>query len=159
MAPETWSPLDDEIEIRIRAHPEYLSVVRSAARRTAELAGLGDQEVHAVTLALDEALTNVIRHSYGGPCCKPIIVKFRRRAAAGDKPSGLEFDIRDYGRQVDPGTIRSRDLDDIRPGGLGVHIIRSVMDEVEYSCPVDGGMQLHMVKYITGAPAHEAAPH
>ena len=42
-------------------------------------------------------------------------------------------------------------MEDVRPGGLGVHIIRSVMDEVEYSCPLDGGMQLRMVKYFDTA--------
>jgi anti-sigma regulatory factor (Ser/Thr protein kinase) len=47
---------------------------------------------------------------------------------------------------VDPATIRSRDLDDIRPGGLGVHIIHEVMDEVRYERRDSRGMRLTMVK-------------
>ena len=57
----------------------------------------------------------------------------------------MEIIVRDFGPQVDPASIHSRDLDDVRPGGLGVHIIRSIMRDVDYSCPPDGGMQLRMV--------------
>ena len=57
--------------------------------------------------------------------------------------------VRDRGRQVDPTTIKSRDLAEVRPGGLGVHIIQSVMDEYNYSCPPDGGMLLEMKKYVS----------
>ena len=46
--------------------------------------------------------------------------------------------VRDYGKEVHPSQIKSRDLNDIRPGGLGVHIISECMDEVSYS-PADGG--------------------
>ena len=137
-----------EVEIRISAAPEYLAVARSAVRKVVELTGLAEQQADAVILALDEALTNVIRHSYGGPCNEQIIVTMRRRHAGKDSTDALEFIVRDFGKQVDPETIKGRDLDEVRPGGLGVHIIRSVMDEVEYSCPLDGGMKLRMVKYV-----------
>jgi anti-sigma regulatory factor (Ser/Thr protein kinase) len=55
--------------------------------------------------------------------------------------------IEDEAEQVDPCTIKSRCLDEVRPGGLGVHIIREVMDEVAYECRSGGvGMRLTMVK-------------
>ena len=54
--------------------------------------------------------------------------------------------IRDHGRSVDPSSIKSRDLDDVRPGGLGVHIMRSVMDRVEYRKRGLTGMELSMTK-------------
>ena len=137
-----------EVEIRISASPEYLSVARSAVRKVVELVGLAEHQADGVILALDEALTNVIRHSYGGPCNEQILVTMRRRHADKKGADSLEFIVRDFGKQVDPETIKGRDLDEVRPGGLGVHIIRSVMDEVEYSCPLDGGMKLRMVKYV-----------
>ncbi len=139
---------DDSVEVRIDANPAYLCVTRSVVRNFGELVGLSTEDVDAVTLALEEAMTNVIRHGYGGPCGRPIIVRFRRLNAGEADGDGLEIVVRDYGRQVDPNTIRSRDLDEVRPGGLGVHIIKSIMDEVEYSCPDDGGMELRMVKHI-----------
>ena len=46
--------------------------------------------------------------------------------------------LRDYGKVVDPAEICSRDLEDVRPGGLGVHIIKECMDSMEY-CPAEGG--------------------
>lgn len=135
-----------DIELRIRAHPEFLSVVRCAIRQMAKLAGMNDADTDAVSLALDEALTNVIRHGYGGPCSQQIIIQIARQQI--EARAALVFVIQDFGKQVDPATIRSRDLDDVRPGGLGVHIIRSVMDEVEYSQAQQGGMRLRLVKYV-----------
>ena len=57
--------------------------------------------------------------------------------------------IRDFGKQVDPDCIKSRDLDDVKPGGLGVHLIKSIMDEVKYRRHEEGGMELRMSKFIT----------
>jgi anti-sigma regulatory factor (Ser/Thr protein kinase) len=138
---------DNEIEIHIHAQPEFLCVVRSAVRKAAEITGLDEQEVDRITLAMEEALTNAIKHSYGGPCSKPIVIKVRKLDPQEKDCPGLEIIVRDYGKQVDPATIKSRNLNQIKPGGLGVHIIHSFMDETEYTCPTEGGMQVRMVKY------------
>ena len=45
---------------------------------------------------------------------------------------------------------RGRELDDVRPGGLGVHLIETAMDEVEYSQPDGGGMEIRLRKYLRG---------
>jgi len=57
----------------------------------------------------------------------------------------VRFQLRDYGRSCDPSTIRSRDLADIRPGGLGVHIIQQAFDRVDYS-PQPRGTRLTLEK-------------
>jgi anti-sigma regulatory factor (Ser/Thr protein kinase) len=98
---------------------------------------------------VEEALTNIIRHSYGGPCDKPIVVKLNKIGYGDKNAPALEIVIRDFGKQVDPESIKGRDLAEFRPGGVGVHIMRSVMDEIEFSPADDCGMQLRMVKYIT----------
>ncbi len=134
------------IEIRILACPSHLCIARAAVRQTCAVFGMGEKDMDAVVLALEEAMTNVIRHSYGGACEKPIVIRLMHRDEPSSGLDELEILLRDYGRQVDPKTIRSRPLDEIRPGGLGVHIIQSVMDESQYSCIDDGGMQLRMVK-------------
>ena len=77
----------------------------------------------------------------------------------------------DYGRYIDPSRIASRPLDEIRPGGLGVHLIRSTMDVVEYNENRHGGTTLTLVKRATtdrpveeprrpqaGSP-HPSSPH
>lgn len=138
------------VEIRISADPSYLRVARAAVMSTAELAGVGQNDIDAVILALDEAISNSIQHSYDGPCEEPIVVTVHQLVGVGNKPPVLELIVRDYGKQVDPSTIKSRDLDEVRPGGLGVHLIQTLMDEVEYSCPSDGGMMVRMTKRISG---------
>jgi anti-sigma regulatory factor (Ser/Thr protein kinase) len=142
-------PLEGFVKLHIGAYPEYLCIARVVLRKCCEIARMSEHDVDSATLALDEALTNVIRHSYGGPCEKPIIIEMKKLAGQTPDSAKMEITIRDFGKQVDPATIKSRDLDDIRPGGLGVHIIRSVMDEVLYSHAVGAGMQLQMVKYFT----------
>ena len=142
------SPIDTEIELYICANPDYLSVARTAVRQVAQVVGLKENERESITLAVVEALTNVIRHSYGGPCDKPIIIKLSKVDYLDDEKAAMEILIRDLGEKVEPENIVGRDLDDIRPGGVGVHIIKSMMDEVEFLPNEDRGMRLRMLKYI-----------
>jgi serine/threonine-protein kinase RsbW len=135
------------VQLSIASEPRSLPVVRSAVGRMAELEGFSDVDTHALVLAIDEALANVIKHGYEGRPDQPITISLSPVKKL-DGRRGICVAVRDQGRQVDPKTIRSRDLDDVRPGGLGVHIIQMVMDEYDYSCPPDGGMLLRMVKYI-----------
>lgn len=143
------SSTDTQIELQICANPEYLSVVRTAVRQVTQVVGLREDKNESVALAVEEALTNVIRHSYGGPCDKPIIVKLSKVCYGDQNKPALEIVIRDFGRQVDPESIKGRDLGELEAGGFGVHIIRSVMDDVRFSPANDCGMELRMVKYIT----------
>jgi anti-sigma regulatory factor (Ser/Thr protein kinase) len=136
-----------KIELNITSEPKSLPVVRSAVERMAQVEGFGEAETHALVLAIDEALANVIKHGYQERPNQPITIALNP-VRSPDGRRGIAVCVRDKGRQVDPKTIRSRDLDDVRPGGLGVHIIQAVMDEYDYSCPPDGGMLLRMVKYL-----------
>ena len=144
---EQQNIVNSEITLNIRANPEYLSVARAAVRAVTGAIGMDKEEAESITVAAVEAITNVIKHSYGGPCEKPIVVKLGK-IKCNEKTDALEILIRDFGKQVDPENIKSRDLDEIRPGGLGVHIMQSAMDEVEFTPAGDCGMQLRMVKYL-----------
>ena len=93
---------------------------------------------------MDEALCNVINHGYQRRPDGPIWLNLW--ALDGDDQPGLKVVIEDRARQVDPAQIQSRNLEDIRPGGLGVHIIREIMDEARYEKREGGGMRLTMVK-------------
>ncbi len=146
---ETEHQTNIQIELRICANPDYLSVARAVVRQTAQIFGLEEDKAESVTLGVVEALTNVIRHSYDGPCDKPIIIKLNKTDFKNKNKPALEIVIRDFGKQADPESIKGRDLDDIKPGGVGVHIINSVMDEIEFTPADDCGMQLRLVKYIS----------
>lgn len=143
------SATNTQIEFHMRANPEYLSVARAVIRQTFRTAGLEEDKCQLVALAVEEALTNIIRHGYGGPCDQLIVIKLSTIDRYNDNGPALEIGIRDFGRQVDPKSIKAQKPDDSRPGGRGVHIMESIMDEIEFSRADDCGMELRMVRRIT----------
>jgi anti-sigma regulatory factor (Ser/Thr protein kinase) len=138
-----------DIQVQIVSQPRYLSVIRELVNAVAAKAGLDARNCSRVVLAVDEALCNVIRHGYEGRDDQPIWIRIAHLDPAN--PSELTIVIDDLARQIDPATIRGRDLDDIKPHGLGVHLIRQAMDEVEYTRRPGGGMRLRMVKRIASS--------
>jgi anti-sigma regulatory factor (Ser/Thr protein kinase) len=107
----------------------------------AGLAGFSDKECDKICLAVDEACSNIIRHAYKERTDGEIILNCRI------EPGTLRISIRDFGEKFDARQIEPRDPDDVKPGGLGVHMIRTVMDEVEYDCSHETGTELRMAKF------------
>ncbi len=136
------------LELEMRSDPCELGPVRQQIRSWAIERAWSEQQAEEIVLALDEALTNVIRHGYEGNPTKKICV-CASEVEDSAEGQGLEIRVRDFGKQVDPAEICGRDLENIRPGGLGVHIIRSMNSTVEYQRADDGGMLLIMRKYRT----------
>lgn len=142
------------LRMELRSNPETLCVVRNALGELGHTLGLPDAECRAVVLAVDEALTNIIRHAYQGRTEQPIEASFRRIRVAGDganKPA-LEIILEDRGMAVDREKLCGRKLEDVRPGGLGLHFIRESMDTVEFRRRW-GRNQLRMVKLLPKAEA------
>lgn len=138
---------DFDIELRLLSQPRYLCVARAAIGAAVEKLGYNDGLCGQIMLAVDEAVANIIRHGYDGRCDQPIWLRFRPLDDIADTgQQGFTIVIDDLARQVDPSVIRSRDLEDVRPGGLGVHIIRKIMDQVSYEARPEGGMRLTMTK-------------
>ncbi len=131
----------EKIEIRIPAEPRFLKIVRSAINHICEIMGFSSDEKNNITLAVDEACTNIIKHAYGGATGRPIHI------ACHIFDDRLEILLRDFGKKADISAIKSRQLDDIRPGGLGVHLINCLMDTVNYDNSFEQGNQLQLVKY------------
>lgn len=130
------------IEIRISSDPRLLAVVRATVSKLCELMDCPKEERRKVVLAVDEACTNIMKHTYKGDQSQTIDI-----SCEGDKEK-LEFVLRDCGPRCDAGSIRPRDIHDIRPGGLGTHFIRSIMDEVDYGYEEGRGNVLRMVKHL-----------
>jgi anti-sigma regulatory factor (Ser/Thr protein kinase) len=137
------------LKMELRSNPETLCVVRGALSQLAETLGFSESECRAVVLGVDEALTNIIRHAYGGQTEQPIEVLFYRIEvpSRGTNTEALEILLLDRGKKVDQAKLEGRALEDVRPGGLGLHFIRETMDEVEFSHK-DGQNQLRLVKII-----------
>ena len=138
---------DSPIRLRIASAAAHLPVVRAALERFCQLLGLDADMGAEIVLAVDEALTNIIRHAYHGAADKPIEISFACVGAAGGGQA-LRIELRDWGESVDPSRIKSRDLDDIRPGGLGVHLMQNCMDTVEYAPGPEGGTRLTMTRAL-----------
>jgi anti-sigma regulatory factor (Ser/Thr protein kinase) len=132
----------------------FLAAARAMVQQFAQRLGFAENLCGQISLAVDEALCNVINHGYQRREDGRIWISFW--AVDGEGQPGLKIMIEDQARQVDPSTIKSRNLDDIRPGGLGVHIIREVMDHVTYEQREGGGMRLTMSKRLAAPAASHA---
>ncbi|HHN78519.1 MAG TPA: ATP-binding protein [Phycisphaerales bacterium] len=134
------------IRVELLSNPIYLSGARELVGSVARRLGFDDLQCSKIALAVDEALCNIIRHGYNRQPDKPIWISIWPDVTE-PQPLGIRLVIEDEARQVDPSTLKGRELDDIRPGGLGVHIIREVMDEVTFAKRNEKGMRLTMVKH------------
>lgn len=139
-------PSCDAISLSIPSDPAYLAIVRVMIEKVAVLAGFDSTQVDRIILAVDEACTNIIRHQYGGRTDERIDLEARFNCEART----VEFVLRDYGPVRDARLFQGRDIQDIRPGGLGLHIIREIMDDVEYGPVPGGGMRLRLAKAAAG---------
>jgi len=139
------------LKIELRSNPEMLCVVRNALGELAAKLGFSEPECRAVVLAVDEALTNIIRHAYLGDPEQSIEASFRRIHVLRDGKSedALEILLEDSGATASPEKMCGRALEDVRPGGLGLHFIRKSMDTVEFSHS-NGRNQLRLVKILHG---------
>jgi anti-sigma regulatory factor (Ser/Thr protein kinase) len=105
-------------------------VVRDATRYMAEGAGFDRSTAEQIALAVDEAATNVIEHAYRGATDRVVEVRYE------DRGESFEVDVIDNGATVDPKAMPRVDLDkyvsERRKGGLGVHLMSTIMDSVTF---------------------------
>src|SRR5215467_9998474 len=105
--------------LALYSNPKWLSVVRGTVERLSNTLGFPEVQCRSITRAVDEALTNIVKHSYGNRLDQPIALYFRRtqRQSEGEVQQGLEILLCDRGPQVDASKLHGRRLDEIRPGG------------------------------------------
>lgn len=128
--------------LTIKSHPRHMADVRQFVRRITAQAQLPQDVTFNIVLAVDEAIANIIRHAYEGDDNQNIIM------TAEVRPDAVEFRLRDFGKQVGRETIHSRKLEDVRPGGLGCHLIAQVFDTVKYNTAFEKGTELRLVKKL-----------
>jgi len=143
------------VELRLLSQPRYLLGAREFVSGVAKRLGFDDRSAGQIALAVDEALTNVIRHGYQRCEDGRIWLKIWPMTSEGSgQPAGIRIVIEDECPQVEPGQIRSRDLEDVRPGGLGVHLISELMDTASYEQRETTGMRLTMTRALP-SPDHQ----
>jgi len=137
------------VKLEWQSNPELLCTVRGAMERLTEGMGFSEPECRSVTRAVDEAVTNIIRHAYKGQQNHPIAMTCYRTQENidGKAVQGLEIMLEDQGEPADPAKMRGRPLEEIKPGGLGLHYIRESMDVVEFNRSGSTN-QLRLVRYL-----------
>jgi sigma-B regulation protein RsbU (phosphoserine phosphatase) len=131
--------LKPEATLTISAEARNCKQARHFIEAWALAAGYPDLERGRIVLAADEAITNVIRHTYGGASSQPIVL------SAEITDGHLHLRLRDYGPPVDAEKLKGRELDDIKPGGLGIHLLQSIFTVVEHISLPDGN-EWHLAK-------------
>ncbi len=126
--------------MRFQAHPDALKGMRQRLINAVITAGLDAPRAAEVALAVAEACANIIEHGYQGCEDEWIDLTVRR------EPGRLVFLLQDDAPCVEPACIVSRDLSELRPGGLGVHFMHQIMDEVRFHPRTGGGNILEMTK-------------
>jgi anti-sigma regulatory factor (Ser/Thr protein kinase) len=129
------------LHLRITSDPRLLSVVRSAVLELATVCGFQDEQCRGITLAVDEALSNIMRHAYKNRRDQEIELSCHAH------PDGLEFQFVDHGEAADRSRICAQISHDSATGGRGTHLIRQIMDEVCYD-QVSEGNRLRLKKYL-----------
>jgi len=122
--------------------PRFLSSVREYVKKLSQTAGFDVSTSNSITLAVDEACTNVIKHSYDNDPTQQIELNTEIR------PGEVVFEIVDFGRKCDPSSFVPRDLGKLKPGGLGVYFIRKIMDKVEYDVSDSGCTRLRLTMLL-----------
>lgn len=147
------------LRLELPSNPEILCVVRGAVMSLTEELGFPAAECRAVTRAVDEALANIIRHAYGGQPGRPIELLCRRmQDRTGGRPrAGLEIVLVDQGSAADRKKLCGRSLDDVRPGGLGMHFIQDGVDVMQYKRQARKNW-LRLVKYLPVAEPEPQIP-
>jgi len=136
--------MGDEIELTITSHPRWMKLVRQIVQTFADEAGFDAKHAHAITLAVGEAIGNVIKHAYKNSPDRTFSL------ACTSNGSGLEVRIEDQGAPFDPLKRESLPPDEIRPGGRGIYLMRTIMDELEYERRGDTNV-VRMRKFRDGA--------
>jgi serine/threonine-protein kinase RsbW len=132
--------------LHVPSSTENLAMIRDFVASIGAKAGFDENEVARITLAVDEACANVIEHAYSSDDTR--VVTIRGTLDADD----LIFDIIDNGRGFEPAAIRQAGVDELvkqrKSGGLGLRLIRAVMDDVKYQITPGEKNELRMVKRL-----------
>jgi sigma-B regulation protein RsbU (phosphoserine phosphatase) len=132
------------LELRFPADPHRLRMVREEVQRAAGRVANDRKLVQDLVLAVNEACMNIIEHAYKGDRSGEIVLEINNNGQE------IEVVLTDFAAPVDFAGIRPRDLEELRPGGLGTFFMNQIMDECAYAhLQNDGGNVLRMTKRLT----------
>lgn len=132
--------------LHIESRTERLIAVRDFVSEEARAFGFTDEDVSKIALAVDEACTNIIKHAYRFDPNRNISVRVK------GKNGTFEITIRDTGSGFNPSLLHAPDMKDYfshyRKGGLGVYLMKSLMDKVEFEIHPGKRNEVRLTKYL-----------
>lgn len=140
------SSVERKFTLQVPSSTENLALIREFVTSVGGQAGLDESDVAKLELAVDEACANVIEHAYGHDITKEVVVR-----AIFDNES-VRIAVIDEGRGFDPSDAPQESVEQLiherKSGGLGIRLIKSLMDEVSYEIVPGKKNELHMTKKI-----------
>ncbi|MFZ1731504.1 MAG: ATP-binding protein [Bacteroidota bacterium] len=137
--------------LQIQSKTELLADMRTFVSDAARQFGFGEGDVGKIELAIDEACTNIIKHAYR---YNPDgIIEIRLSVQQGsEKTRKFIVEILDSGVSFDSSKYTAPDMTEyfkkLRHGGLGIVLMKKLMDEVEYGPSVSDRNTIRMIKYL-----------
>ncbi len=135
--------MTEQVALVVPSHPKFLYIVRNVVYQLALNAGFSKKDTRKIVLAVDEACSNIIKYAYSGDTTKTISITITNESGL------ISIRLIDLGRKADAAKIAPRELDDVRPGGLGTHFMREVFDSVVYDIAQEQGTVLTLLKKKT----------
>jgi serine/threonine-protein kinase RsbW len=131
-------------KVEFSSHTGNLAPMRKFVRKFLDAYPFSERERMLMVLGIDEACTNVIRHAYQLRDDQLICLSLEA------SPRYIRMRLRDYGKQTETRAMKGREHHLIRPGGLGLHLIRTAFDKVDYILKARG-TELVMTKKLEKA--------
>jgi serine/threonine-protein kinase RsbW len=140
------SSIERKFTLQVPSSTENLALIREFVTTIGRQAQLEEADISNLELAVDEACANVIEHAYGHDITKEVVV----RAKFDDE--SLRISVIDEGRGFDPNNVKQDPVEQLiherKSGGLGIRLIKRLMDEVSYEIVPGQKNELHMTKKI-----------
>ena len=140
------------VRLQIHSNFELLDFVQVVSDRMAQLAGLDEDAIHWIGVAVRESVINAIKHGNREDYGKMVTVEFAM--APSKDPSELVVRVLDQGEGFDPEEVADPLAPEniLKSSGRGIFFMRNFMDDVTLKRAAEGGMEVRMVKKLaTGA--------
>ena len=134
--------------LRLPAETRNLEIIRKFVVGIAQQYDFSEEDVYNIELAVDEAASNVIKHAYTHPSSNEKIID----VAVRERSDGLEIVIGDKGKGFDPQAVKPPDMGEymkkLKSGGLGLFLIKKLMDRVSFRMRPGIRNEIRMIKYL-----------
>lgn len=131
---------NDVISIKLPSKAEYVSIARLAASVISNTIGFDVEDIDDIKVAVGEACNNAVLHGKSEEEVYEIAFKL-----SDDK---IHIEVKDNGIGFDEEKYEEPDLNNLKGNGLGIYIMKSLMDEVDIIANNEDGTVLKLVKYL-----------